>query len=425
MFRSKAYFKGFFYISILALTPFSISRLLAQNNIPTPTQTNKDQILSAAHTTATFAIAPADNWTQLFQRETGWTGGDGIYSIALPSNFKNKYTKKSKSNILFLFSDSIIDTLVNGKQTDNGFTMIHNAVAILNGQEANSEKIQFHWPEKKNGPPASVFIPADIKGKNGLPSEDSVYYWLGDGIALQNNNNHPNKDTALAIFAYKMTNVNDEPFGFREIGNDLLLTDSKFTIKRQIPLPKISEGSLGAGIYQENVGHKHTSKKDSADDHYIYIYGVRGMHKGLIVARTTTKDITNPQNWTYYNGKNWVSDINQSKEITQHVSNELSVTKIKNGQYALIYQLDGIQPYIGLKLAPTPFGPFGKMDTLWHCTEATDKNKILVYNAKAHPSLSPKGKLLISYNVNSLDFLQQLHKEPTFYRPRFLMITWK
>ena len=145
----------------------------------------------------------------------------------------------------------------------------------------------------------------------------------------------------------------------------------------------------------------------------------------MIVARTTLSGITMPETWRYYNGKDWVSDINKCQEITKHVSNELSITRIKKDKYALIYQLDGIQPYIGLKLAPTPFGTFGSMDTLWHCTEPTDKNKIFVYNAKAHPSLSPKGKLLISYNVNSLDFLNQLHKEPTFYRPRFLMLTWK
>lgn len=417
MYHVKLFNKRTVYSSIIILLMFKAVSLHAQNK-----QINKIQRISQAHNTANYSITPSIEWTQLFNKQTGWTGGDGIYSISLPSDFKNNFIRKKSNNILFLFSDSIIDTLIDGKQTDNGFTMIHNAVAILNSKNPKRDNIQFYWPQKNNKTPASVFIPSDIKDRQGNPVEDSIYYWLGDGIAIKNKNKPLNKDTALAIFAYKMTNVSNEAFGFKEIGNDLLLTDANFSILKQIPLPKVSEGSLGAGIYQENVRH---NKGKEENDNYVYIYGVRGIHKGLIVARSTIADITNPKNWKYFNGQTWVSDINQSQEVTSHVSNELSVTKIKEGKYALIYQLDGIQPYIGLKLAPTPYGPFGSMDTLWHCTEPTDKNKIIVYNAKAHPSLSSKGKLLISYNVNSLDFLNQLHSEPTFYRPRFLMITWK
>ena len=406
-------------------TKFLIYILLSITLLKTSSLFGQNDVLSKTHSTSKYTIQRADKWTKLFNRQTGWTGGDGIYSILLPKGFKNPLAKKGKNNILFLFSDSIIDTLINGQQTNNGFTMVHNAVALLNGVQPDSTQIHFHWQKQATGNPASLFIPTNQQKINGKPSDDSIYYWLGDGIALQNKTQQVTNDTALAIFAYKMINTSSEPFGFKDIGNDLLLTDAHFKILKQVNLPIIAKGNFGAAIYQEENTHSSKNTTSSNNAPFIYIYGVRGQQKGLIVARTTIMNLPKPDNWEYYTGKRWVKDIHQCKDITAHVSNELSVTRTPDGQYALIYQLDGIQPFIGMKLSATPYGPFSEMDTLWHCTEPTATNKILVYNAKAHPSLSPSAKLLISYNVNSLDFLNKLREEPTFYRPRFLLLTWK
>jgi len=405
--------KQFLICALLSIIALNSAMLYAQK-----------ESLSKAHSTTKYTIQPSKSWTTLFYRQKGWTGGDGIYSIQLPPDFQNPLAKKGKKNILFLFSDSIIDTLLDGEQTNNGFTMIHNAVAVLNGLKPDHSQMHFHWRTKDSKKPASVFMPTDQQKQKDPPADDSIYYWLGDGIALQNKKNKQAEDTALAIFAYKMINTSSEPFGFKDIENDLLLTDARFKILKQIPLPFIAEGNFGAAIFREKNIRKDRTQTTKNDTDYIYIYGVRGRQKGLIIARTKENELTNPDQWEYYTGTNWVKDINQCKDITTNVSNELSLTRMPDGQYALIYQLDGIQPYIGMKLAPAPYGPFSNMDTLWHCTEPTATNKLLVYNAKAHPSLSPAGKLLISYNVNSLDFLNKLKAEPTFYRPRFLLLTW-
>ncbi|UAY56051.1 hypothetical protein [Arachidicoccus terrestris] len=370
--------------------------------------------------TSRYQVAPSPQWTQLFTRQTGWTGGDGIYSIRLPKDFNNPYINPEKDNILFLFSDSVIDTLINNQPSENGWTMIHNAVAVLNGTTPKPDALHFHWPESEDGKPASVFIPAGQSAQPGKPKDDSIYYWLGDGIALSDNNkNAGHQKAALAIFAYKMINYSPEPFGFKDIANELLLTDSHFEILRRIEIPMLAKGNFGAGIYKDTI--------NNPSDHtpYIYIYGVRGSHKGLVIARTTEKELTAPEKWQYYSDAGWSTDMHRSIDVTAHVSNELSVTRTPDGQYALIFQLDGIQPYIGMKLAPTPYGPFGPTDTLWHCEEPDATNKLLVYNAKAHPSISPSGTLLISYNVNSLAFIKTLKEEPTFYRPRFLLLKWK
>jgi len=373
--------------------------------------------LHQKHETSRYTIEPSDTWSRLFKRKTGWNGGDGIYSIKLPKGFQSPLADNKKDNILFLFSDSVIDTLVNDSPSAHGFTMIHNAVAILSGLQPDSNAFHFYWPVTNTGWPASVFKPAEKSTKQDKPADDSIYYWLGDGMAINSSRvkNIP-AEASLAIFAYKMINVSSEPFGFRDIDNELLLTNDHFKILRRVKIPKLAEGNFGAGIYRAASQSK---------DPYIYIYGVRGQHKGLVVARTTNKNLAVTEKWQYYTGAGWSSDIGQCTDITAHVSNELSVTPTPDGQFALIFQQDGIQPYIGLKLAPTPYGPFGPMDTLWHCPEPNATNKLLVYNAKAHPSISPKGSLLISYNVNSLEFLKTMKREPTFYRPRFLLLKWK
>lgn len=370
-----------------------------------------------------FTVKPATAWTEMFIRQTGWTGGDGIYSIKLPSaTSTGQNPNKVKDQVLFLFSDSVIDTLADGQSVTNGFTMIHNAAAVLHGLQPDKKSLDFHWQKNKEGKPASLFMPATESGKL---ADDSIYYWLGDGIAWSGKSMNSATvtsaaDPALAIFAYQMITTDSSPFGFKDIGNDLLITDRNFQVLKTVRMPALENGSFGAGLYRQ----KTVDTDQANEDPYIYIYGVRGMGKSLVVARATDKDLVIPANWEYYDGTGWTRDIKNSKDVTKHVSNELSVTRTPDGQYALIFQLDGIQPYIGLRMAPTPYGPFGPMDTIWHCQEpATDTNQ-LVYNAKAHPALSHEGGLLISYNVNSLTFLKTLKESPNFYRPRFLWLKW-
>jgi hypothetical protein len=72
----------------------------------------------------------------------------------------------------------------------------------------------------------------------------------------------------------------------------------------------------------------------------------------------------------------------------------------------------------------TPIGPFSAGVRFYNCPEpyiygAQTEGLTYCYNAKAHPSLSEKGKLLISYNVN------RFADDPLtteIYRPRFVWL---
>jgi hypothetical protein len=368
---------------------------------------NTDKDLS----TLKYTVAEANDWTAFLKRESGWFGGDGIYTI--PLNGKEEKSPSSKVKTLFIFSDSMIgdirnDTLVPGSK------MIHNAVAILQGNKPDKSKMHDYWDKDRNGKPESVFIPATPR------TEPKDYYWLGDGFVNQEKNN------AVYIFGYRVRNVGKGAFGFKEVGNTLIKikgdgtlpfksieqTDSPFYIDKNE-----DSGSFGAGIYVN-------TKKAGAPnpDGFIYVYGVRGKAKRLMVARVLPAEFEEYSKWTYWNGSAWSIDINAAADLADRVSNELSVSAMPDGRYILVFQVNGMSPAIGVRIGKTPYGPFGPIIKIWDCSSALTEKTYLVYNAKGHPSISKPGELLISYNINSREFKKDLQKNPTLYRPRFIRL---
>lgn len=359
-----------------------------------------------------FKVATAPEWTNLFNRTYGWFGGDGIYSIAL--NGKESSPPKAKKT-LFIFSDSMIGKVSDGKMEPNA-VMIHNAVAVLDGHEPDPNKMSFSW-KKVNQKPESVFVPKTPLTKAG------DYYWLGDGFVNQE------LDNATFIFGYRIKSTGGGAFGFAEVGNTLIKIKAGESLpfqnyeQRDTPfyLDQDGEtGSFGAGIY---INTKQAGEVNA--DGYIYVYGTFGKTKKLLVARVLPKDFENYSKWSYWDGANWQADIKQSAAVTDQVSNEISLSQLPDGRYALVFQQSGIGRQICMQLGKTPYGPFGKVIKLWDTSEAIELKSFFTYNAKAHPSLSKKGELLISYNVNSFDFLKDLQTHPNLYRPRFIRVKFE
>ena len=75
----------------------------------------------------------------------------------------------------------------------------------------------------------------------------------------------------------------------------------------------------------------------------------------------------------------------------------------------------------------TPTGPFVAKTTLYSTPEtgpygSYGNPNVYTYNAHVHPELSTSRKLVVSYNVNSLDSSigGDLYRDVTIYRPRFI-----
>jgi hypothetical protein len=360
-----------------------------------------------------FTVTEATEWTNLFARNNGWFGGDGIYTIPLNGVESGKPEAKKT---LFIFSDSMIGNIKDDKM-EPGAKMIHNSVAILKGAKPVKENITFFWKNDQKDNPETVFVP-----KTPLTGPTD-YYWLGDGFVNQEQNN------AIYIFGYRVKQVSDGAFGFSEVGNTLI----KIAEKEEPPYKTFEQkdtpfylssnetekemGSFGAGIFV-NTAKAGAPKPDG----YVYVYGVKGMAKKLLVARVKPKEFDDYSKWSFWDGATWNADIKKAGAITDQVSNELSLSVLPDGRYALIFQQGGMGRAVGMRLGKSPIGPFGPIIKLWDSSDALIKKSYFSYNAKAHPSLSEKGELLISYNVNSFDFFKDLETDPQLYRPRFIKI---
>ena len=358
-----------------------------------------------------FTVEEATDWTNLFFRKSGWFGADGIFAI--PENGVDTPGAAKNSETMLFFSDTMLGEIVNDSLKP-GYLMIHNSVAIIKGDEAKKENIQFSWNKKTDGKPVALFTP------NTHSSKEGDYYWLGDGFVNRELN-------ATYMFAYRIRDTSNAAFGFAELGNVLIKipmgSKPPFTDHTQIETPFFLQGtaetygSFGGCVFPntKEAGYKNA-------DGYVYVYGVRGKAKNVMVARVLPKDFENFGKWRFWDGSKWNTDINTVANITDRASNELSVTPLPDGRYAMVFQTDGIGTAVGLRLSNHPQGPFGPVIKLYECQEPKIAKNIMVYNAKAHSNISRPGELLISYNVNSFDFWNDVKIYPNLYRPRFIRV---
>lgn len=363
-----------------------------------------------------FTVEAAPEWDALFKRNHGWFGGDGIFSI--PYNGVDTFSEADTTTVAFLFSDSMIGDIVSDS-LQPGYTMIHNSIALLKGRQPKEENISFGYNKEDNAKPETIFTPAIPAAQKG------DIYWLGDGFM------NPSLDSSICFFAYVIHNTTDNDWGFAETANVLIeipkddkppfknykQTQTPFFLKGASDTAS-DQGSFGAGIFV-NTKDAGVAKPDG----YIYVYGVRGKQKNVMVARVKPEAFKQFEQWTFFDGKDWTNDIHKAVNITDSASNEMSVTPLPDGRYAMVFTINGLGYDVGLRLGKTPYGPFGKVIKVWNCDTLKSLSKnIFSYNAKAHPALSKPGEFLISYNVNSFDFHNEIKKFPDLYRPRFIRL---
>jgi hypothetical protein len=154
----------------------------------------------------------------------------------------------------------------------------------------------------------------------------------------------------------------------------------------------------------------------------VYVYGLEAVpfNKKLLVARVRPEAFEDFAQWRFWDGAGWAPEITAAAPVAQRVSSELSVTPL-GGRYVLVFQLDTIGASTAVAVGASPVGPFGPYEAVWRCPEVDLDPDFFCYNAKAHPHLSGPDGLLITYNVNSWDFLGDFHKAHLLH-PRFIRL---
>jgi hypothetical protein len=361
---------------------------------------------------STSDVMAAPEWTALFCRTNGWFGGDGIFSIPLDGvEFPDAADRKGQETLL-VFSDTYVGEVEDGRPLP-GHVMVNNSAAILRDGVPLEDHIDFHVRTDSDGRPVALFQPR--------PDGPQEHFWLGDGFVNRERNNR------LYLFAYHIRVTGPGVFDFIEPDVSILRIPKgerpPFHRYRQLKtpfhldLPEWGQTNLGAGllVHTDWAGAPHA-------DGFVYVYGCAGPGKHLVVARVRPRFFERYRKWRFWNGKEWGRNPLEMAPVAAGVSNELSVTPLPDGKFALVFQVFGLSDKVGLCIGDSPAGPFSPIREIWTTPESGEG--LLCYNAKAHPALSNPGELLISYNTITLDFWNDIRERAHIYRPRFIRLVW-
>jgi hypothetical protein len=125
--------------------------------------------------------------------------------------------------------------------------------------------------------------------------------------------------------------------------------------------------------------------------------------------------------WEYWDGERWTDDPLASKRLFSGAAMQFSV--IKTGGHYVLITSDNRNPFysaIVAYISPSPIGPWSLSSLLYRPPEA--KGDIVAYNALAHPHLSPRDRLLLSYNLNHIRDAEAVYRNADDYRPRFVLV---
>ncbi len=355
-------------------------------------------------------------WEGMLKQTSGWLGADGVYAVAL--NGVERPGSAHGTETFFWFSDSIIGE-IEGDSLQANWEMVHNTVAYMKGDKPSPENIRFFWNQGASGEALSVFEPATPA------SQEGDYYWLGDGLF-----NHA-LDSTIYIFAYRIRNVPGLVYPFEDVGLALIALPKgsrpPFPDQRQLDVPFFLKDSKGKGkvVFGAAVLSNTEGARAPDPDGYIYIYGLRGPEKELLVARVKEHELEHFSQWRFWNGSAWVGDVHAAAALTSRVSNEMSVSFMEDGRVLATYQLDTNSPHVAVQVGDSPVGPFYPRKMVYETPEIYEDIDFYTYNAKGYPHLSRPGELLISYNVNAFNFVEKLHKHPHHLRPRFITVRYE
>lgn len=326
----------------------------------------------------TQSAVRADDYSAKFDRTEGWTGADGTYSVALPSG-----------DTLWLFSDTFWGGVAPDGRRAPGTRFINNSVAV----QSPSGEISFHHGGK-GSEPGAVFTPPDGRG----------WFWLHDAVVQDSGE--------VTVMLGQFEKTGEDALDFKNVGAwlaDLEMTESGPRVSGYQKLPDFGEDVFyGACVMEEEA--------------QLYLYGVRdkGAVKESVLARVEKSSLSDPNRWEFFDGEGWTKESSEARPIVGDVSNEYSVHRAKSGDYVMTSQGGFFSPRVEIRRAPSPEGPWSEAVTVWSAPEQNSTD--IAYNAKAHPELSDESGLLVSYNMNTLDWERNL-SDADIYRPRFIRVT--
>lgn len=330
-------------------------------------------------------------FNKLFARDCcGVTGADGDYSVLLPDG-----------RTVWIFGDSFLGTVKPDRSREKRTPwFIRNSMAVQEGDSLRSlYNVIDGWES------SLVIPPGAPKGK--IFSEDTLWYWPGDGFI---------ENGKLKVFMSLFNQAEKGDWGFRWQSSNI----ATFSLP-DIKLENIDHFSY-PGIIEIHWGHAVCD----GDKKFTYIYGAEDKTKNLYVARAPKSNILAP--WEFYTGVEWVKDPKLSKPmLVIQGSEQFSVFKLKD-KYVLVVQEGGFMSgEICSYYSDSPYKGWKNRKVLCHTQlpdDVASTKNLFGYNALAHPQFIENGELLISNCVNSF-VVEDVFRDANKYRPVFQRVPVK
>ncbi|MET9022952.1 DUF4185 domain-containing protein [Actinopolymorpha sp. NPDC004070] len=311
----------------------------------------------------------------------GWTGGDSTYSVRLTGN-----------RTVWLFSDTFWGPVNSDLSRPTTVPFLNNSFVVERGGYLRT--VAGGNPQEPDS-----LVP---------PDEPGTWNWLGAGQATP---------ASLDVMFLEFARTGSGPLDFAWRENKLgRFHPDTLRLREVVPLPSAAGVQWASWLLRS--------------DGFTYVYGVAdlGLTKYMHLARVPGTDLATG-GWEYWTGSSWSPTETDSARLMSGVANEYSVSRWRDG-YLLVTQdtrelfSSRILAYVGC----SPTGPFTEAATLYTTPETGASGSyadpdIFTYNAHEHPDLRRGDRLLVTYNVNSLDPNADLYDDVTIYRPRFVEVT--
>jgi hypothetical protein len=306
-----------------------------------------------------------------------WTGGDRTVSVALPGD-----------RIGWLFSDTFLGALnADGSRPPNA-PMIHNSLVV---QTRGGLTTTLHG--------GSPTFP------KSLMCDDSVGLgcWIGDAIVDGN---------FLRILVNHYESTGPGLLDVRRTRTSLV-TLALPALNMWEPARELRLGqkiAWGQSILDEG-GFTYIYGSEQADD-FNFVHLARVPVGGLLGS------------WQFWDGAGWSPDEARSARLASGVGTSFSVDRVQD-RYVLVSMESHLRfnSAVVAYTAATPTGPFTDPVEVYHVPELADPRPVIAYDATLHPNLARPGRLLFSYNINSLN-RGDAYSDVKLYRPRFVEVAW-
>ncbi|WP_172894457.1 phospholipase A2 [Micromonospora purpureochromogenes] len=305
-----------------------------------------------------------------------WTGGDSTASVPLPDG-----------RTAWLFSDTFLGTVNADGSRPTGTPLVNNTIVVQSG----TSLVDTLHGGTSTAPQALV-----------KPSQTDEYFWVADGTV---------ENGALKVLYNRYRRSGTGNLDFEITGTSLAtFALPGLTLTGVTDLPLSNTVAWGSAILEDGA--------------YTYVYGSESSDglRFAKIARVPSGGLGGA--WQFWTGFGWSATESSAARVLSGVGTAYGVQKVGNEYVLLTHENNLIfdAQYLTYT-APSPTGPFNTPQYVFTAPEQVPGEPIVSYDARLHPHLAPTGKLLVSYNVNTLDDART-YADASIYRPRFVEVTW-